>query len=252
MIMIKTREQIALMQKAGELLHAVLTELRAMIKPGVTTLELDEYAYRRITAAGAQPSFKGYRGFPFTICASPDHQVVHGLSNTTPLREGQILSIDCGVILDGWQADSAFTQGVGQVSPKARKLMEVTEECFFIGAAQAMVGNRVGDISGAIQSHAESHGYSLIRALCGHGIGRQMHEDPEVPNFGEAGRGMRLREGMVLAIEPMVAAGEYHVNFEDDGWTVYTKDHGLCSHYEHTVAVTADGPRLLTLPEQCS
>ncbi len=248
MITIKTESQIEKMRKAGELLHSVLDALRAEIKPGITTLHLDRMAERLIRAAGAVPSFKGYQGFPFSICASVDDQVVHGFSNDRPLKQGQLLSIDCGVILGGWQSDSAFSVLVGAGSRENQKLVDVTEECFWLGAAQARAGNRLGDISHAVQAHAEAHGYGVIRDLCGHGIGQEMHEDPNVPNFGPAGRGVKLQAGMVLAIEPMISMGTWKVYLEDDDWTVVTRDHSVCSHYEHTVLITDGEPEILSFP----
>ena len=248
MITLKNAEQIEKMRRAGALLHEVLEALKPMVKPGMTTRQIDQHAERMIRDVGAIPSFKGYNGFPATICASVDDQVVHGFPNDTPLSEGQLLSIDCGLVLNGWQADSAFSAPVGKLSDELLELIRVTEECFFLGAAQAREGNRLGDISHAVQEHAEKHGYGVIRDLCGHGIGRQMHEDPSIPNFGPAGRGVRLRAGMTLAIEPMIALGNWPVYFQDDGWTVVTRDHSPCSHYEHTVAVTTGEPEILTLP----
>ena len=248
MITIKTESQIEKMRKAGELLHSVLDALRAEIRPGITTLHLDRMAERLIRAAGAIPSFKGYPGFPFSICASVDDQVVHGFSNDRPLKQGQLLSIDCGVILNGWQSDSAFSVLVGSGSRENQKLVDVTEECFWLGAAQARAGNRLGDISHAVQAHAEAHGYGVIRDLCGHGIGQEMHEDPNVPNFGPAGRGVKLQAGMVLAIEPMISMGTWKVYLEDDDWTVVTRDHSVCSHYEHTVLITDGEPEILSFP----
>ena len=248
MITIKTDSQIDKMRQAGALLHSVLEDLRKEIEPGITTLHLDEMAERLIRQAGAIPSFKGYGGFPFSICASVDDQVVHGFSNRKKLRKGQLLSVDCGVILDGWQSDSAFSVLVGGGSPKAQKLIDVTEECFWIGANMAREGNRLGDLSHAIQVHAEKHGYGVIRDLCGHGIGQEMHEDPNVPNYGSPGRGVKLRAGMTIAIEPMISMGGWKVYCEDDEWTVVTRDHSLCSHYEHTVLITDGEPEILSYP----
>ncbi len=248
MIGLKNEEQVRKMRRAGVLLHQVLQALRGMIQPGVTTKELDKLAEQMIRDAGAVPSFLGYNGFPASICASPDEQVVHGIPNEKPLREGQILSVDCGVILDGWQSDSAFTAPVGAASPEAMQLIRVTEECFYLALRQAREGNRIGDISAAVQTHAQAHGYGVIRDLCGHGIGAEMHEDPSIPNFGPPGRGVRLRAGMTLAIEPMIAMGAWQVRQEDDGWTIVTRDRSLCSHYEHTVLVTDGDPEILSLP----
>lgn len=248
MIGIKNADQVQKMREAGALLHSVLEQLRQMIRPGVTTRELDKAAERMIREAGATPSFLGYNGFPASICACPDEQVVHGIPNDAPLNEGQILSIDCGVILNGWQSDSAFTAPVGSVPQEVLELIRVTEECFWLGAAQAREGNRIGDISSAIQAHAEAHGYGVIRDLVGHGIGQNMHEDPSVPNFGLAGRGARLKAGMTLAVEPMIALGAWAVRQLDDGWTIITRDHSPCAHYEHTILVTQGAPEILSLP----
>lgn len=248
MITLKNAEQIDKMRRAGALLHRVMGALRAQIAPGVTTLSLDALAEQMIRDAGALPSFKGYDGFPATICASPDACVVHGIPNDEPLRDGQILSVDCGVILDGWQSDSAFTAPVGEIPQAVQNLIRVTEECFWIGVEKAREGFRMGDLGGAIQQHAQAHGYGVVRDLCGHGIGRAMHEDPSVPNFGQPGRGIRLRKGMTLAIEPMIALGTWRVERGSDGWAVLTADRKPCAHYEHTVAVTGGAPEILSLP----
>jgi len=248
MITIKSAEEIGKMRKAGALLHEVLDQLKTMIEPGVTTAHLDQEAERLIRGAGAIPSFKGYEGFPASICASVNDEVVHGFPTDKPLKEGSIVSIDCGLILDGWQSDSAFTAPVGKIDEEIARLIRVTEECFWLGAKQVREGNRLGDISHAVQEHAEKNGYGVIRDLCGHGIGREMHEDPNVPNFGPAGRGVRLKPGMVIAIEPMIARGRWPIYVDDNGWTVITRDHSWCSHYEHTVAVTTGEPEILSYP----
>ena len=251
MIYLKNAEQIGKMRKSGALLYEVLQELREAVKPGVTTGDLDELAERLIRKHNAIPSFLNYHGYPGSICASVDAEVVHGIPRKDRvLKEGSILSIDCGLILDGWQSDSAFTMGVGEISAHAASLIEITEQCFWKGIRKAVVGNRLGDIGHAVQTWAEQHGCSVIRDLTGHGIGREMHEDPSVFNFGEEGRGIRLRKGMTLAIEPMIAAGDWPVYEEDDGWTTVTQDGSLCSHYEHTIAITEDGlPEVLSLPD---
>lgn len=248
MITIKSAEEIGKMRKAGALLHEVLDQLKTMIEPGVTTAHLDREAERLIRDAGAIPSFKGYEGFPASICASVNDEVVHGFPTDKPLKEGSIVSIDCGLILDGWQSDSAFTAPVGKIDEEIARLIRVTEECFWLGAKQVREGNRLGDVSHAVQEHAEKNGYGVIRDLCGHGIGREMHEDPNVPNFGPAGRGVRLKPGMVIAIEPMIARGRWPIYVDDNGWTVITRDHSWCSHYEHTVAVTTGEPEILSFP----
>ena len=248
MITIKNDSQIEKMRRAGILLHQVLDALREEIHPGVTTYQLDRMAEKLIRDGGAVPSSKGYNGFPFSICASVDDQVVHGFSNHEKLRQGQLLSIDCTLLLDGWQSDSAFSVLVGGGSEEAQKLVDVTEQCFWRGADMARAGKRVGGISHAVQQYAEAHGYGVVRDLTGHGIGQEMHEDPSVPNFGLAGRGVLLRPGMTITIEPMITMGSWKVYVEDDDWTVVTRDHSLSSHYEHTVLITDGEPEILSFP----
>ena len=249
MITIKNSAQIAKMREAGAMLHEVLTQLRGKIQPGVTTHELDAFAEKLIRSFGAIPSFLNYEGYPASICASVDSQVVHGIpSKKTVLKEGQIISVDCGLILDGWQSDSAFTAPVGNISEEAQRLIDVTEESFFEALKVAREGNRISDIGHAVQQYVEERGFSTVRALCGHGIGREMHEDPQVPNYGIPGHGVRLRKGMTICIEPMIAAGDYHVKTLRDGWTVVTTDGSLCSHYEHTILITDGEPELLSYP----
>ena len=249
MISIKNPSQIAKMREAGALLHEVLTQLRTRVEPGVTTKELDHFAEQLIRRHGAIPSFLHYEGYPASICTSIDEQVVHGIPGNTVLQEGSILSIDGGLILDGWQADSAFTVGVGAISPEAQRLIEVTEQSFFEGIAMAREGNRISDIGHAVQAYVEAHGFSAVRALCGHGIGRDMHEDPNVPNFGRKHTGVHLEPGMVLAIEPMINLGTYKTRQMSDGWLVCTRDGRPSAHFEKTVAVTEDGPIILTTEE---
>ena len=250
MISLKNPDQIGKMRKAGALLYEVLQQVRAAVKPGVTTAQLNNLAEKLIRRSHAIPSFLNYEGYPASICASVDDAVVHGIPSTKQvLREGQIISIDCGLILDGWQADSAFTVGVGEISAEAQKLIDVTEECFWRAARQAVAGNRLGDVGHACQELAESHGYGVIRDLTGHGIGREMHEDPPVYNFGTPGKGLKLRKGMTIAIEPMISAGDWRVTCDADQWCYRTRDRSLCSHYEHTIAIREDGlPEILTLP----
>lgn len=249
MITIKNASQIAKMREAGALLHEVLEQLKGKIEPGITTKELDRYAEKLIRGYGAVPSFLNYEGYPASICASVDSQVVHGIpSDSTVLREGQIISIDSGLILDGWQSDSAFTMGVGLISPEAQRLIDVTEQSFFAALQVAREGYRISDIGHAVQQYVEERGYSAVLDLCGHGIGREMHEDPSVPNYGAPGHGVRLRRGMTICIEPMIAAGGYNVKTLRDGWTVVTTDGSLCSHYEHTILITDGEPELLSLP----
>lgn len=250
MITIKNIDQIALMRSAGHLLYDVLCRLREAVKPGETTAAIDAYAEELIRRNHAIPSFLNYSGYPKSICASIDDEVVHGIpSEDIELKEGQILSIDCGLILNGWQADSALTVPIGQVSEDRLKLIKVTEECFWKGIAQALNGGHIGDIGEAVQNYAESFGYGVVRDLTGHGIGRKMHEDPAVPNYGERGHGTHLRPGMTIAVEPMIAMGTWRVHQLADGWTMVTNDHAPCSHYEHTIAIRKDGlPEILTLP----
>lgn len=249
MITIKSAEEIGKMRRAGALLHQVLEELRKLVEPGVTTAYIDEVAEKLIRDGGAIPSSKGYDGFPSSICASVNDEVVHGFPSKRVLKEGDLLSIDCTLLLDGWQSDSAFSVAVGKASPETERLIRVTEECFWIGLDKARAGNRIGDIGHAVQEHAEKNGYGVIRDLCGHGIGREMHEDPSVPNFGTAGRGVRLRPGMVFTIEPMIARGRWPIYVDDNGWTIITRDHSWCSHYEHTLVVTEGDPEILSWPD---
>jgi methionyl aminopeptidase len=246
MIILKTPEQVDKMAAAGRVLVRCLRMLAAKARPGVTTKELDTAAEKFIRSQGAEPAFKGYRGFPGSICASPNSMVVHGIPGPYELKRGDVLSVDVGVVKDGWVADAAITLLIGSVAPEARNLLDVTRAALFAGAEQMRPGNHLGDVSAAIQRAVEIEGLSVIRTLVGHGIGRDMHEDPQVPNFGEPGRGPELEEGTVLAIEPMVNAGGALVRMGDDGWAVYSQDGSLAAHFEFTVAVTADGPRILT------
>lgn len=250
MIYLKNMQQLDCMRRAGALLYEILCRLKEAIKPGMSTAELDVYAEQMILKHKAVPSFLDYQGYPASICASVNEQVVHGIpAGDVILREGDILSVDCGLVLEGWQADSAFTVGIGEISSEARQLIDVTEECFFKGVRQALSGNHLGDIGHAVQSYAESFGFGVVRDLTGHGIGRNMHEEPSVPNFGKPGHGTKLRAGMTLAIEPMITLAGYAVEELEDGWTIVTKDGSLCSHYEHTIAVNENGlPELLTYP----
>jgi methionyl aminopeptidase len=234
------------MAASGQILIRCLRMLAAKARAGVTTKELDGAAEKFIRSQGAEPAFKGYRGFPGSICASPNSMVVHGIPGPYELKRGDVLSIDVGVVKDGWVADAAITVPIGSVSPEARKLLDVTKAALFAGAEQMRPGSHLGDVSAAIQRAVEIEGLSIIRTLVGHGIGREMHEDPQVPNFGEPGRGPELQEGTVLAIEPMVNAGGPLVRMGDDGWAVYSQDGSLAAHFEFTIAVTADGPRILT------
>jgi len=246
MIIKKTPEQVEKMAASGQVLVRCLRMLAAKARPGVTTEELDTAAEKFIRSQAAEPAFKGYRGFPGSICTSPNSMVVHGIPGPHELKRGDVLSIDVGVIKDGWVADAAITVPIGSVSPEARKLLDVTKAALFSGAEQMRPGNHLGDVSAAIQRTVELEGLSIIRTLVGHGIGRDMHEDPQVPNFGDPGKGPELGEGTVLAIEPMVNAGGPLVRMGDDGWAVYSQDGSLAAHFEFTIAVTADGPRILT------
>ncbi|HEX5928886.1 MAG TPA: type I methionyl aminopeptidase [Solirubrobacterales bacterium] len=246
MIIRKTPEQVEQMAVAGEILVRCLKMLERKARAGVTTAELDAAAEKFIRSQGATPAFKGYRGFPGSICASPNSMVVHGIPGRYELKRGDVLSIDVGVVKDGWVADAAMTVAVGEVSAEAEQLLEVTKASLFAGVEQMRPGNHLGDVSAAIQRAVEAEGLSIIRTLVGHGIGRDMHEEPQVPNFGEPGKGPELEEGMVLAIEPMVNVGGPLVRMDEDGWSVYSEDDSLAAHFEFTVAVTADGPRILT------
>jgi len=246
LIIRKSPAEIEKMARAGRVVRGCLDLLSEAIRPGVTTKELDKLAEEYIRGEGGVPTFKGYRGFPGSICASPNDMVVHGIPDGTRLREGDIVGLDVGVTLDEFIADAAVSVPVGEISPDARHLLEVTRAALNEGIERCRVGNRVGDISHAVQRYVEERGYSVVRSLVGHGIGRDMHEDPQVPNFGPAGKGPRLLEGMVLAIEPMINAGGADVEVGEDHWAIYTADSRLSAHFEHTVAVTADGPRILT------
>ena len=246
MIIRKTPEQIEAMAAAGEIQARCLRMLRSKCRPGVTTAELDQAAERFIRSQGAIASFKGYRGFPGSICTSPNSMVVHGIPGPYELRGGDTLSIDVGVTYEGWVADAAITVPVGDAPEDSKPLLTATREALFAGIEQARPGNRLGDISNAVQRRVEEDELSVIRTLVGHGIGRNMHEDPQIPNFGDPGKGPELGEGMVLAIEPMVNAGGPDVRMGSDGWAVYSQDDSLTAHFEFTVAVTADGPRILT------
>jgi len=246
MIIRKTPEQVDQMAAAGEILVRCMKMLGSKVRAGITTEELDAAAEKFIRSQDALPAFKGYRGFPGSICASPNSMVVHGIPGPYELKRGDIVSIDVGVIKDGWVADAAVTFPVGPIDTEAKRLLAVTRESLFAGVAQMQPGNHLGDVSAAIQGTVETAGLSIIRTLVGHGVGRDMHEEPQVPNFGEPGKGPELEEGMVLAIEPMVNAGGPLVRMGDDGWAVYSEDGSLAAHFEFTVAVTAEGPRILT------
>jgi len=247
MIIIKSHDEISLMRKAGRIVGETLLLLAEEVKPGVTTAYLDRMAEEFITKHGAKPSFKGLYGFPSSLCISVNEQVIHGFPGAYVLREGDIVSIDCGAFFDGFHGDAARTFPVGNISVDAQKLIDITQESFFQGIKCAKEGNKLTDISYEIQSYVEAAGFSVVRDFVGHGIGRKVHEDPNVPNFGKSGRGPKLLEGMVLAIEPMVNAGTHKVKTLKDGWTVVTADSSLSAHYENTVAILSDGPEILTL-----
>lgn len=247
MIYLKTKEEVELLRENNLLVSATLAEVGKHVKPGVTTLELDRIAEEFIRSNGAIPGFLGYNGFPNTLCISVNEQIVHGIpSAKLVLKEGDIVSVDCGTFMKGFYGDSAYTFKVGEVAPNVSELLRVTKEALHKGVEQAKVGNRIGDIANAVQEHAESYGFSVVRELVGHGLGHKMHEEPEVPNYGAKGRGPLLKEGMVLCIEPMINMGSRAVVFEKDGWTVRTRDRKPAAHFEYAVAVTKDGPDVLT------
>lgn len=247
MILIKDDLALDLMRKAGKIVGETLLLLENEIKLGISTKELDRIAEEFIREQGAIPSFKGLYGFPASLCISVNNQVVHGIPGGYILKDGDIVSIDCGAYLNGFHGDAARTFPVGNVSEDAKRLIQVTRDCFFEGVKFAQIGNRLTDISHAIQSHVEANGFSVVKSFVGHGIGRDLHEDPEVPNFGRPGRGPILTKGMVLAIEPMVNEGSFRVRTLKDNWTVVTSDGSLSAHYENTVAILPDGPEILTL-----
>jgi methionyl aminopeptidase len=246
-ITIKSKAEFEVMRRAGRLVAETLERLEAAVKPGVSTGELDKIAYEHITKSNGIPSFKGYHGFPASICTSVNDEVVHGIpSKRRVLEEGDIVSIDCGAIIDGWHGDAALTVAVGHTTPEMKRLMQITQESLEKGIEMVQPGKRMGDVSAAIQRYAEDHGYGVVREYVGHGIGREMHEEPQVPNWGSPGRGVLLKKGMALALEPMVNAGNADVRVLDDRWTVVTKDGKWSAHFEHTVAMTDNGTEVLT------
>ncbi|MFS8611637.1 MAG: type I methionyl aminopeptidase [Planifilum fulgidum] len=245
-ISLKSRAEIEKMHRSGRLLASCHRELARLIKPGITPLEIDRFVEEYLRSHGAKPEQKGYMGYPYATCCSKNDVVCHGMPDETPLREGDIVTIDMVVNIDGWLADSAWTYPVGTISSEARRLLDATRESLYRGIAQAKAGNRVGDISHAIQSYAEGQGYSVVRQFVGHGIGRRMHEDPQIPHFGKPNQGVLLKPGMVITIEPMLNTGDYRVKIDDDGWTARTVDGSLSAQYEHTVAITEEGPLILT------
>jgi methionyl aminopeptidase len=248
MISLKSTQELNLMRKAGGITAQILEEMVNMAKPGISTGDLDEYAERRIKELGALPAFKGYNGFPASVCISLNDEVVHGIpSSKRVLKDGDIVSLDFGVIYQGWFGDSARTVAVGKVKPEVQKLVDTTRESLYKGIEQCREGNRVFDIGHAVQNYVEGFGFSVVREFVGHGIGRALHEDPQVPNYGPKGKGLLLKVGMVLAIEPMINAGSHEVKVLADGWTAVTVDRSLSAHFEHTVAITPKGPEILTV-----
>lgn len=247
MIIIKNSDEINKIKKSCFIVAKVLEELKGYIREGLTTKKIEQFIENLIIKMGGKPAFKGYRGYPASACISVNEQVVHGIpSEKVVLNEGDIVSVDVGVILDGFYGDAAYTYGVGRISEEAKRLLEITEESLYKGIEKAKIGNRIGDISAAIQKHVESHGFSVVRAFVGHGIGRALHEEPQVPNFGRENTGPKLRAGMTLAIEPMVNMGTYEITILSDGWTAVTKDGSLSAHFEHTIAITENEPEILT------
>jgi methionyl aminopeptidase len=246
MIIGKSKKELEKMRAAGQLVGSVLQELRRMVEPGITTIEIDRAAEKMIRDGGALPTFKGYHGFPYSICASVNEQVVHGFPSNYKLKQGDIFSIDCGATLHGYVGDTATTVPVGTVDEESLKLIRVTEECLERAIEQCWEGKHLGDIGWAVQSHAEAHGYSVVREYVGHGIGRKMHEDPQIPNYGAPGKGVKIRNGYVFAIEPMINVGTHHTKVLKDGWTVVTLDAKPSAHCEHTIAITENGPEVLT------
>ena len=250
MIVCRSQSEIAKLRRVNQLVGRILAELRGLVAPGVTTSDIDALAEKRVREAGAEPAFKGYHGYPATVCASVNEQVVHGIPSATALVDGDIVSIDMGAKLDGFFGDCAVTVPVGTVSAEAQQLLKVTEASLFHGIDAVKPGARVSDIGAAVQQHVETHGFSVVREFVGHGIGTSLHEEPQIANYGPGGRGPRLSEGMVLAIEPMVNLGKPAVKVLADGWTAVTRDNSLSAHFEHTVVVTADGCEILTLLEE--
>ncbi|SHJ83831.1 type I methionyl aminopeptidase [Propionispora hippei] len=246
MIILKSDREIGYLRDAGQIVAETFVEIKKAVKPGVTTLELDQIAEKYIKSRGAIPAFKGYHGFPGNICASVNEEVVHGIPGLRKLKSGDNVSIDIGAVINGYNGDAAITVPVGEVDAEMEQLLKVTEESLHKGIEQAITGNRLSDISHAVQSHAEKYGYGVVRDYVGHGIGRNMHEDPQIPNYGSPGHGPRLKSGMTLAIEPMINMGTYEVKALDDGWTVVTLDKKPSAHFEHSIAVTDNGPEILT------
>ena len=250
MICYKTEEEIELVRKSSLLVAKTHAEIAGLIKPGITTLALDKIAEEFVRDNGGIPAFKGYGGFPNTLCMSPNDQVVHGIPNDKFLENGEILSVDCGVLMNGYYGDSAFTYEVGDVDDKTKQLLKVTKESLYKGIEKAVVGNRIGDIGYAVQQHAESFGYGVVRELVGHGVGKDLHESPEVPNYGRRGRGVMLKEGLVIAIEPMINLGSKSIRQHNDGWTITTIDNKPSAHFEHTIVVRKGKAEILSSFEE--
>jgi len=250
MIIYKTEAEIAAMRRSGQIVAKILAELKAMVKSGVSTKMLDEYAEAKLREMGAVSAFKGYRGYPAALCTSVNEEIIHGIPSLRVLKDGDIISLDFGVLFDGFYGDAAVTIPVGEVSLKAKQLIAAAETAFYKGIEQMKKGNRISDISHAVQTYVESRGFSVIRSFVGHGIGHALHEEPQVPNFGLPGRGPKIREGLTLAIEPMISAGGWQEEIREDGWTAVTKDRSLSAHFEHTIALTTRGVEILSLREE--
>jgi len=247
MIIYKNHKEIDIMRQSNRIVAQILSELREMAKPGIKTKELDEFAEKRTEELGAKPAFKGYRGYPACLCTSVNEEIVHGIPSSRVLREGDILSMDFGVVYNNFYGDAAITVSIGKISREADKLIKAVKESLNKGIEQLRAGNRISDISSAVQKNVESHGFSVIRSFVGHGIGFSLHEEPQVPNFGSPGHGPRIKPGMVVAIEPMISAGDWDVEILEDNWTAVTKDRSLSAHYENTIAVTENGPEILSV-----
>jgi methionyl aminopeptidase len=252
MIIYKTPQEIAAMRTSNQMVARILGELKALVRPGVSTRDLDAHAEKRARELGATPAFKGYRGYPASLCTSVNEEIIHGIPSSRVLKDGDIIGLDFGVLFEGFYGDAAVTVPVGGIGPKVQKLIAVAETAFFKGVAQMKTGNRISDISHAIQVYVESEGFSVIRSFVGHGIGYSPHEEPQVPNFGPPGRGPKIKEGLTLAIEPMIAAGGWEEEILGDGWTAITRDRSLSAHFEHTVAMTSSGAEILSLGEPAS
>lgn len=250
MIVLKSEKEIVAIRKSCRIVAQVLSDLRSLIEPGIRTVDLDAFAEKRAREMGGTPAFKGYRGYPASLCTSINEEIIHGIPSERKLKEGDILGLDFGVIYDGYYGDAAVTYPVGQISSEAKSLIDAAEKAFFKGYEKIREGNRISDISHAIQNSVEAKGYSVIRAFVGHGIGISLHEEPQIPNFGVPGRGPKIKKGLVLAIEPMIAMGDWKIEIKDDNWTAVTKDGSLSAHYEHTVALTQQGAEILSQVEE--